>query len=154
MQVQRGGKLTAHTPGQLVGYPIFDLGFHALATRAFVSRIEESLQNALAQFGLNVDAHSDRPGLWKGPKKIVSLGFRIKDRISSHGFSINIHNDLNIFRGFNPCGFAPESVANMKEFLSEKTPLLAEVANAVAGSIACSFEQNVQNLEDTSKLLQ
>jgi lipoate-protein ligase B len=155
VQVQRGGKLTAHIPGQLVGYPLFDLKVHALATRAFVSRIEGALQEAFALFGLEVETRSDRPGLWLGHKKLAALGFRIKDHISSHGFAINVHNDLEIFSGFKPCGFSADSVATMSEFLGKKTPKLDEVAEAVTASIARAFGQNVQkNTEDIGRLLQ
>ena len=104
-------------------------------------------------FEIEVEAHSDRPGLWLGSKKLAALGFRIEDHISSHGFSINVHNDLKIFEGFKPCGFSHDSVSNMAEFLTD-APQISAVADAVVSSIASAFAQDVQNIEDIAGLLQ
>ncbi len=143
VSTDRGGKLTAHNPGQLVGYPIFDMEAHGLRTREFVSKIEDALQKTLASFQIEAEIFGDRPGLWVSGKKIAALGFRIEDGISSHGFAINIKNCLSIYKGFKPCGFSSHDVTNMEQFLGDKTPSLGEVAALVTELIRMSFNQTI-----------
>jgi len=148
----RGGKLTAHNPGQLVGYPIFNLEVHKLRTRAFVTKVEQALQKTLQHYGIDTTVFDDRPGLWSNEKKIAALGFRIEGRISSHGFAINVNNDLGIFKTINPCGFSSSSVTSMAHTLKDTTPAISDVSEVITKHIAQSFEQKVETIDNASFL--
>lgn len=100
--VERGGLLTLHSPGQLVIYPIMRLppGF---GVKAWVELLLEVTQSTLAEVGVRADSR-DQTGLWTEKGKIAFLGLRIKDRVSTHGLSINVHNDLDLFSLIEACG--------------------------------------------------
>jgi len=101
VDVDRGGKLTYHGPGQLVGYPIVRLG----PIVEFLRTIEDAIVAALAGEGIAARGAEDRPtGVWVGERKIASLGIHVQRRVSTHGFAINVENDLEPFTWIVPCG--------------------------------------------------
>lgn len=103
--VDRGGQVTYHGPGQLVGYLMVDLKRRRLAVRALVQGIEAALSSALARHGIQAATKAGAPGVYIGPAKIASLGLRIKHGCSFHGLALNIDMDLEPFARINPCGF-------------------------------------------------
>jgi len=102
----RGGDVTYHGPGQLVGYPIIRLESHRRDIRRYVYDLEEVLITALADFGVFADRHPEHRGVWVQERKIASLGIRISRWVTSHGFALNVSTDLSYFSLMNPCGIA------------------------------------------------
>ncbi len=103
--VERGGKGTYHGPGQLVGYPIVDLGSRGRDVRRFVHDVEEIVVRSLAEVGVRAERVAGRRGVWvDGERKIASVGIAVEGWVTFHGFALNVDNDLAPFRSFHPCG--------------------------------------------------
>ncbi len=103
-QLDRGGGLTAHEPGQLVLYPIINLDHYGFSIPDFISLLEDTMIDFLAELGLNSSRSACGPGVFVGDHKIGFIGLRIKERITQHGLALNILNDANIFNAIDPCG--------------------------------------------------
>ena len=102
--VDRGGDITFHGPGQVVGYVIMDLGHAERRVRRFVDRIERTIIDAVAAFGLEAGVDPAHPGVWLGRNKIAAIGVAISRRITYHGFALNVATDLRYFDYMIPCG--------------------------------------------------
>jgi lipoate-protein ligase B len=103
VEVDRGGKATYHGPGQLVGYPIVRVG----PIVDFLRTIEQAIVAALGEEGISARGAAQRPtGVWVGERKIASLGIHVAKRVSTHGFAVNVDNDLTPFQWIVPCGLA------------------------------------------------
>lgn len=101
-RIDRGGDVTYHGPGQLVGYPIVDV--RRMGVRAFVEALEDSILDLLADYGVQGRRKEGTVGVWASRGKIASLGVRVSRGISTHGFALNVSNDLAPFGCINPCG--------------------------------------------------
>jgi len=113
-RVDRGGDITFHGPGQLVGYPILDLGELGLSVSGYVRGLEETLIRALTAFGVVGARLKGFPGVWVGNNKIAAIGVKINSRrITSHGFAFNVNNDLNFFSHIIPCGLEGKGVTSL-----------------------------------------
>ncbi|MGL4475601.1 MAG: lipoyl(octanoyl) transferase LipB [Shewanella sp.] len=106
IQVDRGGQVTYHGPGQLVAYPLLDLKRKKLGVRQLVTAIENSIIAMLTPYGIDAFAKADAPGVYVGAGKIASLGLRIRKGCSFHGLALNVNMDLAPFQRINPCGYA------------------------------------------------
>ncbi len=106
VQVDRGGQVTYHGPGQLVVYPLLDLGRLGLGVRALVEGIERAVVETLAEWGITASGRRDAPGVYVEGSKIASIGLRIRRSRSYHGLALNVAMDLEPFGRINPCGFA------------------------------------------------
>jgi len=106
VQVDRGGQVTYHGPGQLVVYLMLDVRRRGFGARELVSRIERSLITLLASYDVTAVAQKDAPGVYVDGAKIASLGLRIRNGYSFHGLALNVDMDLEPFRRINPCGYA------------------------------------------------
>ncbi|MGH9465606.1 MAG: lipoyl(octanoyl) transferase LipB [Thermoanaerobaculia bacterium] len=136
----RGGKVTYHGPGQLVGYPIVDLSrLDRRDVRSYVRDLQETLVRTLADYGLAAEAR-DRPetGVWVTGKKIASLGVHIQRWVTTHGFALNVTTDLSYFAGIVPCGLDGVEMASI-ESLTGRRPPLGEVAGQVAAHLGTVF---------------
>ncbi|HUS23589.1 MAG TPA: lipoyl(octanoyl) transferase LipB [Candidatus Binatia bacterium] len=105
VQSDRGGQVTYHGPGQLVGYVLLDLARLGYGTRSLVTRIEQALVDTLAGYGIEAAARAGAPGVYVGDRKIGSLGLRVREQRTYHGLSLNVAMDLAPFARINPCGF-------------------------------------------------
>ncbi len=105
VQVDRGGQVTYHGPGQLVGYPMINLRRRKLGVRELVSGTENTLIDLLAGLGITAVAKADAPGVYVNGDKIASLGFRVRRGCSFHGLSLNVAMDLSPWQRINPCGY-------------------------------------------------
>ena len=119
-QIDRGGDITYHGPGQLVCYPIINLRKWGIGVKKYVEILEESIISTLKHF--NIDAYQIRhlTGIWVGdkpqtPRKIVAIGIRIKQGVSMHGFALNINTNLNYFNYINPCGITDKQVTSIRQ---------------------------------------
>ena len=115
VQVDRGGQVTYHGPGQLVAYPLVDVRRLGLGVRELVSRIEQSLIDLLASYGVSAEARADAPGVYVDGAKIASLGLRIRRGCSFHGLALNVDMDLAPFRRINPCGYAGLAMTQLSD---------------------------------------
>lgn len=105
VQVDRGGQVTYHGPGQLVAYPLINLRRKGLGVRDLVTHTESTLVDTLAELGIKAYPKADAPGVYVDDAKIASLGFRIRRGCSYHGLSLNVDMDLGAFQRINPCGY-------------------------------------------------
>lgn len=113
-QIERGGDITYHGPGQLIGYPIFHLGAGLLGVRRFVEGVEQALIFALKKVGVDAGVKPKQIGVWVQDKKIASLGIAVKDHITLHGFALNVQGDLAGFQLINPCGLNPSVMTTIE----------------------------------------
>lgn len=134
VQIDRGGQITYHGPGQLVVYTLIDFKRRQTSVRHIVSALENSIIATLAEYGIAAAADPERPGVYVGAKKIASLGLRIKNGAVYHGLALNINMDLSPFTHINPCGYAGMEMTQMADLLSP-CPGLAEVAAKLTGHL-------------------
>jgi lipoate-protein ligase B len=124
--VERGGDITFHGPGQLVGYPIIDLRDRGRDVHRFLRDLEEVLMRTLRDFSLDAQRRPGLTGVWVGSKKIASIGIAVRRWVSYHGFALNVSVDLRYFRLIRPCGLDGDVMTSMSELL-ERQISLAEV---------------------------
>ena len=106
VNIDRGGEVTFHGPGQLVVYPLIDLQRHRLGVRTLVEGIERAVIETVAQWGIEARGDRNAPGVYAQGRKLASIGLRIRRGRSYHGLSLNVAMDLEPFRRINPCGYA------------------------------------------------
>ena len=135
VQSDRGGQVTYHGPGQLVGYLLIDLDRLGLGARAFVEAVEDALAAAVRSFGINAVANREAHGVYVDGRKIASIGMRIRRGCSYHGFALNVDMDLAPFRGINPCGYAGLDMCQLRDFVPARASLMAEARAAVIGGL-------------------
>lgn len=121
VQVDRGGQVTYHGPGQLIAYLMLDVRRSKLGVRDLVTRIEQSLLALLASYGVAAYTKSDAPGVYVGEAKIASLGLRIRNGRSFHGLALNTDMDLSPFQRINPCGYAGMAMTQLADLVD--TPI-------------------------------
>ena len=137
LAVDRGGDVTYHGPGQLVGYPIFDLGPTPDVGR-YLRNLEASLIDTLADFGVIAGRLEGYTGVWIGDKKIAAIGVKVSQGISTHGFALNVSTDLSLFDHILPCGIADKGVTSMAVQLGW-APAMSEVEEAVIARFSERF---------------
>ncbi|WP_268799433.1 lipoyl(octanoyl) transferase LipB [Pseudomonas huanghezhanensis] len=115
VQVDRGGQVTYHGPGQLVAYLLLDVRRLGFGVRDLVTRIEHSLIALLASYGVTAAAKPDAPGVYVDGAKIASLGLRIRHGCSFHGLALNVDMDLEPFKRINPCGYAGLAMTQLRD---------------------------------------
>lgn len=120
-RVDRGGDITFHGPGQLVGYPILDLRRWHQGPVWYVRSLETMLIEALSAFGIAARRAPGRPGVWVGDAKIAAIGVRVSRGITNHGFALNVKPDLSYFSHIVPCGLPDAAVTSMAEVLRHRT---------------------------------
>ena len=118
--VERGGDVTYHGPGQLVGYPIFDLGEHRKDLHWFLREMEGSLIDALDAFGIAGDRNPGYTGVWTGGRKIASIGIHVKQWVTWHGFALNVTTDLSYFDLIVPCGIPNVVMTSIQREIAER----------------------------------
>ena len=116
IQVDRGGQVTYHGPGQIVAYPLIDIGRLELGVRKLVTGIEQAIIDVLQYYGVDAQLLEGAPGVYIDGVKIASLGLRIRKGKSFHGLSFNINMDLEPFQRINPCGYEGLQVTNLSAF--------------------------------------
>ncbi|AOE83401.1 lipoyl(octanoyl) transferase LipB [Pseudomonas sp. TCU-HL1] len=127
VQVERGGQVTYHGPGQLVAYLMLDLRRLGLGVRELVTAMEQSLVDVLADYGVEAAPKADAPGVYVDGDKIASLGLRVSRGCSLHGLALNLDMDLSPFWRINPCGYTGLKMVQLKDLI-ETPPQLDEVA--------------------------
>ncbi len=122
IHVDRGGQVTYHGPGQLVGYVLIDLKRRNMGVRHLVTALEQAVIALLADFSIKAQSRCDAPGVYVDQAKICSLGLRVRRGCSFHGLALNVNMDLLPFSHINPCGFTNLAITQMKDFGVDITP--------------------------------
>jgi lipoyl(octanoyl) transferase len=146
----RGGDVTYHGPGQLVGYPILDLKPDRCDLHGYVRDIEESLIRALAEFDINASRKSGLTGVWVQEEKIAAIGVRVSSGwITSHGFALNINTDLAFFDAIVPCGIKTRGVTSMTRLLGHVIDI-ETIERSVARHFAQVFARELLFVESAN----
>ena len=115
--IERGGDITFHGPGQLVGYPIIDLSYYRRSVSWYMRRLEQLAIDVLKDFGISASRIKGLTGVWVGEEKIAAQGVRISRWVTMHGFSLNVNPDLSFYDGIIPCGIFDHGITSMEELL-------------------------------------
>lgn len=115
VEVDRGGDITFHGPGQLVGYPILDLRGYKQDLHYYAAMLEEIIIRTLAQYGISGFREPGLTGVWTAGGKIAAIGIGVRGWVTMHGFALNVHPEMNYFKYINPCGITDRPVVSMKE---------------------------------------
>lgn len=124
--INRGGDITYHGPGQITGYPIFDLETWHIGLKQYIYRLEETIIRFLALYGLKGERLEGATGVWLDPfvagkaRKICAIGVKSSRFVTMHGFALNINTDLNYFSLINPCGFTDKGVTSLAKELGKE----------------------------------
>jgi lipoyl(octanoyl) transferase len=122
-RIDRGGDITYHGPGQIVGYPIFDLETIMIGLKEYIYRLEEAIIRTVNEFGLTASRLDGGTGVWLDPevpgkaRKICAIGVKASRYITMHGFAFNVNTDLTYFNNINPCGFMDKGVTSLQKEL-------------------------------------
>ena len=137
--VERGGDITYHGPGQIVGYPILDLHHYQKSISWYMRTLEQVLIDSLATYGIEAGLKEDLTGVWVGDEKIGAQGVRISRWVTMHGFALNVNTDLNYFGGIIPCGIFEYGVTSMEKILGTKQDL-SDVKYQIIESFTDAFQ--------------
>jgi lipoyl(octanoyl) transferase len=145
VQVDRGGQVTYHGPGQLMIYPLLDLRRAKLGVRDVVTALEKSVIDLLAAYDIGAVARKDAPGVYVDDRKVASVGLRIRRGASYHGMALNLDMDLEPFARINPCGFKNLEVTDLRKLGvdASRDRLTAQYQSAVLANLALDREEIV-----------
>ena len=138
-KTNRGGQVTIHGPGQLVGYCIFHLYRKQRAIREFIYTIEQALIDTLRAFDIHAEHGTEHSGVWVGHKKIAAIGISIAQGVTRHGFALNVNNNLDSFNWIIPCGIHNGSFTSMEKETNRKIEI-KEVCDIFVNTLATNAE--------------
>lgn len=146
-KINRGGDITYHGPGQIVGYPILDLDNFFTDIHKYLRLLEESVIKTLVEYGIKGERSSGETGVWLDvgqptARKICALGVRSSRWVTMHGFAFNVNSDLSFFRNIVPCGIVDKSVTSLQEELGHKLDI-SEVKEKLKNHLASIFEMEL-----------
>jgi lipoate-protein ligase B len=139
-EVERGGDVTFHGPGQLVGYPIIDLKRHRQDLHWYLRKIEEALINALAEYGIPAERNTAYTGVWTRGRKIASIGVHARDWVTWHGFALNVTTDLSFFDLIVPCGIDGVVMTSIAREIGVAEVPIQDVRDRVTAEFATAFD--------------
>jgi len=151
-KINRGGDITYHGPGQIVGYPIIDLEQFGLTVKSYIYQLEEAIIHLLKEYNIEADRMDGATGVWLDKekpgksRKICAIGVRASKFVTMHGFAFNINTDLNYFNYINPCGFTDKGVTSMQQELGEKVKI-EEIKTKLKGHIKEQLSMNLLELQ-------
>lgn len=140
VQVDRGGQVTYHGPGQIVAYPLLDIERRGISVRELVCGIEQVIIDLLAGYGLETVRREGAPGVYLDEAKIAALGLRVRRGFSYHGLALNVAMDLSPYERINPCGFARMPITQMSAHVTAELPA---VEADLTGQFARHFGYNI-----------
>jgi lipoyl(octanoyl) transferase len=132
-ETDRGGDVTYHGPGQVVGYPIFDLKQHRRDLGWYMRSLEEVFIRVAEAFGITAGRNPQATGVWVGNDKLVAMGIHVSRWVTSHGFALNVNTDLAYFDQIVPCGLRDKGVTSLEKLLGRKVPIEAVVERVIKG---------------------
>jgi lipoyl(octanoyl) transferase len=125
-KINRGGDITYHGPGQLVGYPIIDLEYYKIGVREYIEKMEDAIIATIAEYGLEGGRKEGATGVWLQAehkvraRKICAIGVRVSRYVTMHGFALNVNTDMRYYNYINPCGFASSAVTSIQQELGRE----------------------------------
>jgi lipoate-protein ligase B len=137
-EIERGGDVTYHGPGQLVGYPIFNIKDHLIGIKPFIEKLEAIIIQALADFDIEGKMRNKMIGVWTEHGKICSVGVAVKRWVSYHGFALNVNTDLSFFDLIVPCGLQDVKMTTMQSIAGREVPV-SDVKNTVIEKFGAVF---------------
>jgi lipoyl(octanoyl) transferase len=152
IHTNRGGDITYHGPGQIVGYPVLNLDYFATGIRDYIEKLEEAIIQCIKHFGLKGHRLEGATGVWLDPgipgktRKICAMGVRVSRGVSMHGFALNVNTDLSYFSLINPCGFTDKKVTSLQQELG-KVLDMDEVKTVLKNTLAEIFHMEITNLK-------
>jgi lipoyl(octanoyl) transferase len=147
IQVDRGGQVTYHGPGQIVGYLLIDLRRRKLGVRELVTAIENSLIQLLRNHGVEAQARPDAPGVYlRSGAKIAALGLRVRRGCTFHGLSLNVDMDLEPFARINPCGFSGLQVTQLRDLIAA-VPALAQLERQLRDELCAQLDYDPHTVQ-------
>ena len=135
VQIDRGGQVTYHGPGQLVAYLLLNVKRRKLGVRDLVDLIEQAIVQTLEEFGIHAGSRAQAPGVYVNDAKIAALGLRIRRGWSYHGLSLNVQMDMEPFRRINPCGFENLAVTQVADHVPETDMLMQKVSRVLSNKL-------------------
>jgi lipoyl(octanoyl) transferase len=144
-KIDRGGDITYHGPGQIVGYPIFDLEVLKIGLKEYIFRIEEAILRSVKEYGISCSRLEGGTGVWIDPdvpgraRKICAIGVRASRFVTMHGFAFNVNTDLSYFNYINPCGFTDKGVTSVEKETGRKADMI-EVKEIVRNKLMEVFD--------------
>ncbi len=135
LSTERGGDITFHGPGQLVGYPILKIPGHGRQVKDYVTKLEDVLLHTLSRFGLRGRRMPGKPGIWTGDAKIAFIGLALMNGVCFHGFALNVDMDLTPFSWIHPCGLRNTEITCMKD-LMDTPPSMKEVKQVLVSAFS------------------
>ena len=144
-QIERGGDITYHGPGQLIGYPILNLKNYGLHVGDYMRALEEMIIQLLSDYGIEARRVQGRTGVWVKNEKICAMGIRVSHWITMHGFALNVNTDLDKFEHIIPCGIADRGVTSMQKLLGYRLQL-EEVAEKIRKKFENIFQAKTEVL--------
>jgi len=118
--IDRGGDITYHGPGQIVGYPIIDLKDWEQDTHKYLRNLEEVIIQTVAEYGIEGGRKEEYTGVWIGERKICAIGIKVSRSITMHGYALNVNTDLDMFSGIVPCGITDKKVTSLQHELGKE----------------------------------
>jgi lipoyl(octanoyl) transferase len=137
-RINRGGDITYHGPGQLVGYPIIDLEYYKIGVHGYIEKMEDAIIATIAEYGIAGGRKEGATGVWLDAekpakaRKICAIGVRVSRYVTMHGFALNVNTDMRYFNYINPCGFVSSGVTSIERELGKKVDMqeLKDIAKA------------------------
>lgn len=151
-KINRGGDITYHGPGQIVGYPILDLDYFFTDIHKYLRLLEEAIINTLKKYGISAGRVEGLTGVWidgdqpEKARKICAMGVRCSRWVTMHGFAFNVNSDLNYFNNIIPCGIDDKAVTSMQAELGRAVNI-DEVKSILKNEIAILFNMNLKNTQ-------
>lgn len=139
----RGGNITAHSPGQLIGYPIMDLAHKALDPHSYVHKLEQVVIQTLGHFSITARRLPGHRGVWIDEEKVCSIGAKFNRSVSSHGFALNVNNDLNYFSCICPCGIEGMRMTSVSKALGREVTV-GEVLQPLIRQFSAVLQAKIQ----------
>ena len=139
IQTDRGGNITFHGPGQLVGYPILDLNHYKRSITWYMRELEQLIIDVLFEYDIDANRKKGLTGIWVKNKKIAALGVRISKWVTMHGFSLNINPDLNYYEYIIPCGIKEYGVTSMAKIMDSEAPSMDEIKTKIKKRFTKNF---------------
>jgi lipoate-protein ligase B len=141
--IERGGDVTYHGPGQLVGYPIINIRNGLVGIKPYIQKLEQVIIKTLAQFGIEGETKEKMIGVWTKKGKICSIGVAVKRWVTFHGFALNVNTDLKYFDFIVPCGLPNIKMISMQKILKREVPL-EEVKNDIIKNFGSVFNNKIE----------
>lgn len=151
IEIDRGGDITYHGPGQIVGYPILDLDRYFTDIHKYLRKLEEVIIRTCAEFGIEAGRIEGLTGVWAGDEKVCAMGIRCSRWVTMHGFALNVNTDLSYFNHIVPCGISNKEVTSLQQLLGRKVDA-RKVKKHLLKHFSDIFEVKVQKVESLPEL--